>query len=266
MQAAVSRRFSNGGFVSAPRAAQRSLAESAVFVAPSRIANLRLVVDSPMGVMPADRSELASRIVNIVVASTVLVLALPLFAIVALLIKLTSKGPVFYSQIRVGVDRRFRQNYSDDRRVVDHGGKLFRMFKFRTMTVDAEPDGKAVWAKKEDPRVTSIGKIMRSTRIDELPQLWNVIRGDMNIVGPRPERPTIFAELRKDIPEYPMRQRVKPGMTGWAQINQQYDACIDDVRSKVQYDLEYMRRQNILEDLKIMSLTVPVMLLRRGGW
>jgi len=140
------------------------------------------------------------------------------------------------------------------------------MYKFRSMTVDAEKDGKAVWAQKQDPRVTPIGRIMRKTRIDELPQLWNVLIGDMNIVGPRPERPTIFAELRKDIPEYHMRQRVKPGITGWAQINQSYDACLDDVRSKVGYDLDYLRRQNIFEDLKIMSLTLPVVLLRRGGW
>jgi lipopolysaccharide/colanic/teichoic acid biosynthesis glycosyltransferase len=207
-----------------------------------------------------------SRIVNVTVAVVALILTAPLMAVVAVLIKVTSPGPALYSQIRVGVDRRFREKFAHERRGQDFGGKPFRMYKFRSMTVDAEPDGKAVWAKKEDPRVTSIGKIMRKTRIDELPQLWNVIKGDMNIVGPRPERPTIFAELRKDIPQYSMRQRVKPGLTGWAQINQAYDACIDDVRSKVSYDLEYIRRQNIVEDLKIMSLTLPVMILRRGGW
>jgi lipopolysaccharide/colanic/teichoic acid biosynthesis glycosyltransferase len=98
-----------------------------------------------------------------------------------------------------------------------------------------------------------------------VPQLWNVIRGEMNIVGPRPERPAIFAELRKNIPEYPLRQRVKPGITGWAQVNQAYDCCIDDVRSKVRYDLEYVRRQSVVEDLRIMSMTLPVMVFRRGG-
>ena len=102
-------------------------------------------------------------------------------------------------------------------------------------------------------------------RLDELPQLFNVIRGDMNIVGPRPERPTIFADLRRSIPEYPMRQRVKPGITGWAQINQAYDACMEDVRSKVQLDLEYMRRQSLAHDLRIMTMTVPVMIFRKGG-
>jgi len=265
MHAAVSRRISYGGFVSAPRAAKRALAETVVAIS-ERSPDLRLVVDAPAEVVPAQRSELVSRIVNIVVASITLAVLAPFMAVVAVLVKLTSRGPVFYSQIRVGVDRRFREKFGSDMRRQDFGGKPFKMYKFRTMTVDAEPDGKAVWAKKEDPRVTSIGRFLRRMRIDELPQLWNVIRGDMNIVGPRPERPTIFAELRKDIPQYQMRQRVKPGITGWAQINQAYDACIDDVRSKVEYDLEYLRRQGIMEDLKIMSLTVPVMLLRRGGW
>jgi lipopolysaccharide/colanic/teichoic acid biosynthesis glycosyltransferase len=140
------------------------------------------------------------------------------------------------------------------------------MYKFRTMRVDAEADGRAVWAQKKDPRTTSMGRILRKTRLDELPQLYNVLRGDMNIVGPRPERPTIFDELRANIEEYPYRQRVKPGITGWAQINQSYDACVDDVRRKVHFDLEYLRRQGLLEDLRIMSLTLPVMLFRRGGW
>ena len=139
------------------------------------------------------------------------------------------------------------------------------MYKFRTMQQDAEADGRAVWAAKGDPRVTVIGNVLRKTRLDELPQLYNVIRGDMNIVGPRPERPTIFADLRQSIPEYPMRQRVKPGITGWAQINQAYDACVDDVRSKVRYDLEYMKRQSLAHDLRIMTMTLPVMIFRRGS-
>jgi lipopolysaccharide/colanic/teichoic acid biosynthesis glycosyltransferase len=111
-----------------------------------------------------------------------------------------------------------------------------------------------------------VGRILRRTRLDELPQFYNVLRGDMNIVGPRPERPTIFADLRTNIPEYSMRQRVKPGITGWAQVNQAYDACVDDVRRKVQYDLEYVRRQGLYEDVRIMSMTLPVMLFGKGGW
>jgi lipopolysaccharide/colanic/teichoic acid biosynthesis glycosyltransferase len=207
-----------------------------------------------------------SRAANIVIAATALVLLLPVILLVALVVRLTSKGPVLYSQTRVGVDRRFRRASSYDRRGHDYGGRLFRMYKFRTMRVDAEADGRAVWAQKKDPRTTSMGRILRKTRLDELPQLYNVLRGDMNIVGPRPERPTIFDELRANIEEYPYRQRVKPGITGWAQINQSYDACVDDVRRKVHFDLEYLRRQGLLEDLRIMSLTLPVMLFRRGGW
>lgn len=217
-------------------------------------------------VLPRERSERISRAVNVAVAAVGLVAASPILAIVGLLVKLTSPGPILYSQTRIGVDRRFRDKSLDDRRAYDHGGKPFRIYKFRTMRADAEADGRAVWATQRDSRVTALGGILRRTRIDELPQLVNVLRGDMNIVGPRPERPSIFAELRRNIPEYQMRQRVKPGITGWAQINQAYDACVDDVRRKVSYDLEYLRRQSVLEDLRIMSMTVPVMLFRRGGW
>lgn len=217
-------------------------------------------------VVPRERSELACRAVNIAIAAFALVVLSPVMALVALLVKLTSKGPALYSQTRVGVDRRWSEKRWDGRRVQDVGGRPFEMYKFRTMCVDAEKDGRPVWAQKRDPRVTPIGSILRRTRLDELPQLYNVIRGDMNIVGPRPERPAIFVELRQSIPEYPVRQRVKPGITGWAQINQCYDSCIDDVRNKVRFDLEYLRRQSLAEDLRIMSLTIPVMLLRKGGW
>jgi len=217
-------------------------------------------------VTPRARSERIGRVVNLVVAVLALVVFSPLMLLVGLAITLTSRGPIFYRQTRVGLDRRSRRNSSHERRRHDHGGKVFEMYKFRTMRADAEIDGRAVWAQKGDPRVTPIGRILRRARIDELPQLYNVIRGEMNIVGPRPERPTIFARLRADIPEYHMRQRVKPGITGWAQINQSYDACVDDVRRKVQYDLEYLQRQGLVEDLRIMSLTLPVMLFRRGGW
>jgi lipopolysaccharide/colanic/teichoic acid biosynthesis glycosyltransferase len=216
-------------------------------------------------VVPAERSEIVSRITNVTIAVLVAVILAPLFALIALAVKLTSRGPVFYSQVRVGHDRRFREKSTYDQRGYDHGGKPFMMFKFRTMSVDAEADGRAVWAAKSDPRVTPIGRMLRRTRLDELPQLFNVIRGDMNIVGPRPERPTIFADLRRNIPEYPMRQRVKPGITGWAQINQAYDECVDDVRRKVQYDLEYMKRQSLAHDLRIMTMTLPVMIFRKGG-
>jgi lipopolysaccharide/colanic/teichoic acid biosynthesis glycosyltransferase len=217
-------------------------------------------------VTPRERSEALSRGLNIVLATIGLIVASPLILLIALAVKLTSRGPVLYSQSRVGVDRRSRFGKADDRRVYDLGGRPFMMYKFRTMHVNAEADGRAVWAKKVDPRVTLVGRVLRRTRLDELPQLYNVLLGDMNIVGPRPERPTIFADLRENIPEYPMRQRVKPGITGWAQINQCYDVSMDCVREKVRYDLEYLRRQSIAEDLRIMTMTVPVMLFRKGGW
>jgi len=238
--------------------------ERAVELAPVQHADVPVAEIS--GVVPRERSEALCRAVNVAIAGVAMVLLSPVMLVVAFAVWATSRGPVFYSQTRVGVDRRFKRASSYDRRGHDYGGRLFRMYKFRTMRVDAEADGKAVWAQKQDPRTTAIGRVMRKTRLDELPQLYNVLRGDMNIVGPRPERPTIFDELRSNIEEYPYRQRVKPGITGWAQINQSYDACVDDVRRKVHYDLEYLRRQGMIEDLRIMSLTLPVMLFRRGGW
>ena len=214
---------------------------------------------------PRERSEGLGRAINLVVAVVALVVLSPLMLLVALTIRLTSSGPIFYRQTRVGLDRRGKRKTLDERRRHDYGGKVFEMYKFRTMRADAEIDGRAVWAQKGDPRVTRVGRVLRSPGLTSCPALqrdsWR-----MNIVGPRPERPTIFARLRDDIPEYHMRQRVKPGITGWAQINQSYDACVDDVRQKVRYDLEYLRRQGVVEDLRIMSLTLPVMLFRRGGW
>ena len=213
-------------------------------------------------VFPRERSELLSRVANVSIALLAAVLLAPVFLLVALAVKLTSRGPIFYSQVRVGVDRRYREKSTYDRRGYDHGGKPFMMFKFRTMQTNAEADGRAVWAMKSDPRVTSIGRLLRNTRLDELPQLFNVIRGDMNIVGPRPERPTIFAQLREEIPLYALRQRVKPGITGWAQVNQAYDSCLDDVKSKVEFDLQYVQRRSLVHDLRIMSMTLPVMIQR----
>jgi lipopolysaccharide/colanic/teichoic acid biosynthesis glycosyltransferase len=140
------------------------------------------------------------------------------------------------------------------------------IYKFRTMRVDAERPSGAVWATKGDARVTPVGRIMRKYRVDELPQLFNVIRGEMNIVGPRPERPSIFSRLCDDIEEYPLRQQAKPGITGWAQVNHNYDTCIEDVRTKVRYDLEYLQRQSVAEDLLIMARTLPVMIFNKGGW
>src|SRR5690606_18933348 len=229
------------------------------------------------------RAEGLSRALNVALAGIALVMLFPVMLVVALAIKLSSPGPVFYSQARVGQDRRSRDRRGrsaraahskpatadtdrreSDRRGTNYGGRVFTIYKFRTMVVDAERAG-AQWATKDDPRITPVGRFLRRTRLDEIPQLWNVLRGDMNIVGPRPERPAIVLELCRHIPHYPLRHRARPGITGWAQINHAYDNCIDDVRTKVRYDLEYLQRQGLLEDLKIMVRTVPVMLFRRGS-
>lgn len=204
---------------------------------------------------------------NVAIASFALIIVSPVMMLFAALVKLTSPGPIFYSQARVGLDRRravTRNMY--DRRTRDIGGRPFMIYKFRTMCVDAEGEKGAVWATKKDARVTPLGRVMRKYRVDELPQLFNVIRGEMNIVGPRPERPSIFSRLCDDIEEYPLRQRAKPGITGWAQVNHNYDTCVDDVRTKVRYDLEYLRRQSVAEDLAIMARTLPVMIFNKGGW
>lgn len=216
----------------------------------------------------AERSEWVSRTVNVVLAVAALIVLSPLMLVVGIAVKLTSAGPVFYRQTRVGIDRRRRGRLAHlyDRRASDLGGKVFTIYKFRSMTVSAERVSGAVWATRNDARVTPLGRFIRTTRLDELPQLINVIRGDMNIVGPRPERPSIFQRLSKEIDEYPLRQLAKPGITGWAQINQAYDSCIDDVRNKVRFDLEYLRRQSVAEDLKIMAMTLPVMIGRKTGW
>ena len=209
--------------------------------------------------------ERPRRLLNVVAAAIGLVLAAPVMVVIALLIKLTSPGPALYNQTRVGLDLRQAGNGGGNgRRQVDHGGKPFTIHKFRTMAPSA---GEAqVWATPDDPRVTPLGRILRKYRLDELPQLVNVLRGDMNLVGPRPEQPRIFAELREQIPGYEHRQRVRPGITGWAQVNQSYDTSIDDVHRKVALDLEYLTRQSLVEDMRIMLRTVPVVLFKRGAW
>jgi len=206
------------------------------------------------------------RALNVAVAALGLVLAMPLMVAIAALIKLTSRGPILFTQTRVGLDRRALTHAGGNtRRHLDHGGRPFTMYKFRTMRADNGDEGQ-VWARPDDDRVTSIGRVLRKFRLDELPQLWNVLRGDMNLVGPRPEQPAIFVDLREQIEGYQRRQRVRPGITGWAQINLPYDRTVDDVRQKLALDLEYIRHQSALEDLKIMLRTPAVMLGRRGGW
>ena len=216
---------------------------------------------------PTDRERPGRRLLNIAVATVGLVLALPLMLVIALLIKLTSRGPVLFKQTRVGLDRRALSRMGGNtRRRIDLGGHPYTMYKFRTMHLDHRSADRQVWAQPDDARVTPIGRLLRRFRLDELPQLVNVLQGDMNVVGPRPEQPAIFVHLREQIEGYQRRQRVRPGITGWAQINLSYDRSVDDVRQKLTFDLEYVRRQSAPQDLKIMLRTLPVMVLGRGAW
>jgi exopolysaccharide biosynthesis polyprenyl glycosylphosphotransferase len=182
------------------------------------------------------------RALDVLVSLIFLLPALPILLIVAAAIKWEDGGPVLYSQERV-----------------TRGNRVFRIFKLRTMRTDAEKAG-AVWAAKADPRVTRIGGFLRKVRIDELPQLWNVLRGDMSLVGPRPERPQFVRELSEKLPLYNERHRVKAGLTGWAQINYPYGASLEDARSKLSYDLYYVKNFGILFDLLIILQTLRVVL------
>lgn len=200
---------------------------------------------------------------NAALALLAFVLVSPAMLLIALAIKLDSDGPVFYRQLRVGLDRRGRRRDEDGgRRTLDLGGQPFMLYKFRTMTVDAEEETGPVWSSDEDDRVTRVGRFLRRHRLDELPQLWNVVKGEMSIVGPRPERPSLVSYLREEIDGYPLRNKVLPGITGWAQVNRDADQTLDDVRSKLRFDLEYLQQRSVMFDLRIMARTLPVMLER----
>ncbi|MEQ9399180.1 MAG: sugar transferase [Longimicrobiales bacterium] len=203
------------------------------------------------------------RVVNVIVAAVAIVLVAPVMLLVALAVRLSSPGPIIYTQPRVGLERRNRgSDTGGGRRRSDQGGLIFTIYKFRTMRT--EPAKKQVWASKNDPRITPIGRFLRASRLDELPQLFNVLKGDMNIVGPRPEQPSIFQNLSEEVQEYRARQEVLPGITGWAQVNAGYDQSLEDVRQKVRLDLEYIQRRSAMQDLVIMAKTMPVMVFRKG--
>jgi lipopolysaccharide/colanic/teichoic acid biosynthesis glycosyltransferase len=208
----------------------------------------------------------AVRVLNVGVAGLGLILIAPLMAIIAVLVKLSSPGPVLYNQPRVGIDRRRGRATAEEvsRRSRDFGGRIFKIYKFRTMRQD-QGGAPQVWASATDPRITRVGAVLRRYRLDELPQLWNVLLGDMNIVGPRPEQPEIFEDLRTQVTAYQKRQRVLPGITGLAQVSHPYDQCLEDVRQKVRYDLEYIHRRSLSEDLRIMARTIPVMVGKKGA-
>jgi lipopolysaccharide/colanic/teichoic acid biosynthesis glycosyltransferase len=212
-------------------------------------------------------SEIALRVLNVLTATTLLILAFPLMLVIAALVRLSSTGPVLFVQQRVGLDRRNGGRPANRcKRRYDRGGQRFRMYKFRTMYVSSSQPSVEVWAKPDDPRVTPVGRVLRKYRLDELPQLLNVLLGDMNLVGPRPEQPKIFAQLRGQLDRYSERQRVRPGITGWAQVNRRYDRSVEDVLEKLTLDLQYIQRRSVREDLKIMLRTVPVVILKRGAW
>jgi len=224
----------------------------------------------PFGVIALPRPVFleppARRFVNVLAALAALALAAPLMLVIAVLVKLSSEGPAFYTQTRIGIDLRgHRRGGGYGRRWNDLGGKPFTIYKFRTMRVCNGGADPQVWAAEGDARVTRIGRALRNFRLDELPQLFNVLLGDMNLVGPRPEQPAIFTRLSGEIADYRRRQLVRPGITGWAQVKQGYDHSVEDVRRKVAFDLEYIGRQSAMEDLRIMARTLPVMLFRRGS-
>lgn len=192
-------------------------------------------------------AELSRSVVHWLVALAGAVLSLPLVLLTAILIKLESRGPIFYKQDRIGKN-----------------GRKFVLVKFRSMKVNAEADG-PVWASKDDARTTRIGKIIRKIRVDEIPQFWNILKGEMSFVGPRPERPHFVAQLAQEIPFYEQRHLIAPGLTGWAQIKYPYGASIEDARQKLQYDLFYIKNQGLILDAIILFETTKIILFGRGA-
>jgi exopolysaccharide biosynthesis polyprenyl glycosylphosphotransferase len=196
-----------------------------------------------------DRSaDFIKRLLDLLIASTLVAFTLPLMMIVGSAIKCDSPGPVFYRQERVGLNSR-----------------RFVMLKFRSMRQDAEAHGQPVWAAARDDRITRVGGFIRRTRIDELPQLLNVLHGDMSLVGPRPERPYFVDQLGKLIPSYGERHAVLPGITGWAQVKYSYGASVEDARQKLAYDLYYIANRSLLLDLRILLETVGVVIFQKGA-
>jgi len=188
------------------------------------------------------------RLTDLVCAAAGLLLLAPVMALAAIAVRLTSPGPAFYHQTRVG-----------------RNGQIFVVHKFRSMRMDAEAETGAVWAQSNDTRVTPVGRFLRRTRLDELPQLWNVLKGDMSMVGPRPERPEFVSTLTEKIPFYGLRHGVRPGVTGWAQVRYTYGASVEDALQKLQYDLFYIKHVTVAFDLFVLFSTVKTVLLRRGA-
>jgi exopolysaccharide biosynthesis polyprenyl glycosylphosphotransferase len=191
---------------------------------------------------------MARRFISTVVSLAGLLLVLPLLPLMALAVKLTSPGPVLYRQKRVG-----------------RYGVLFDCYKFRTMRADAEAEAGPVWAGDDDPRITPVGRFLRRSRLDEVPQLWNVLRGDMGFVGPRPERPEFVEWLSREIPYYHLRHIIRPGITGWAQVRYQYGASLEESKEKLRYDLYYIKNISLSLDLLVILRSAKIVLLARGA-
>ncbi|CUU07750.1 Undecaprenyl-phosphate glucose phosphotransferase [Candidatus Thermokryptus mobilis] len=211
----------------------------------NQIYGFPLIEIMPEIMQPWER--VVKRLIDIVVSLIVLGLGLPLWVLIAILIKIDSRGPVIYKQERVGKD-----------------GKIFTLYKFRSMYENAEALTGPTWATKNDPRVTRVGKILRKLHLDEIPQFINVLKGDMSLIGPRPERPVFVEKLSKEIPLYRRRLKVKPGITGWAQVKYKYDESIEDVKKKLQYDLFYIENMSLRMDLKIIAYTILHILSGKG--
>jgi exopolysaccharide biosynthesis polyprenyl glycosylphosphotransferase len=206
----------------------------------------QLIYSGELG--PRAQDVAYQRMGNTIVAAIGIVVAMPLMLLTALAVRLSSSGPILYRQRRVGLN-----------------GQPFTLYKFRSMGADAEKGTGAVWATKDDPRVTKVGKIIRRIRFDELPQLFNVIKGEMAIVGPRPERPEFVDRLSEQIPYYRQRHCVRPGITGWAQINHKYGDTLEDTMTKLEFDLYYIKNMSLSLDTYIIFHTLKTMLLTRGA-
>ena len=206
------------------------------------------LIDVMPQLMPEWEKKL-KRLIDIIVSLVILIITLPVTIITALAIKIDSDGNIFFKQERCGIN-----------------GKIFKIYKFRSMKKDAEKTTGPVWSQKDDPRITRIGKFIRRVRIDEIPQMINVLNGEMSIIGPRPERPYFVEKLSQQIPYYKRRLKVRPGITGWAQVKHKYDETIEDVKIKLRYDLFYIENMSLRMDFKILFRTIFVVLLGKGHY
>lgn len=206
------------------------------------------LIDIMPELMPEWEKKL-KRLSDIFISLLILIVTLPLNILVALFIKLDSRGPIFFKQERSGM-----------------GNKNFNIYKFRSMYQDAEKHTGPVWSQKDDPRVTRVGRMIRKLRIDEIPQMFNVLKGEMSLVGPRPERPYFVEQLSQQIPYYKRRLKVRPGITGWAQVKHKYDENIEDVKVKLRYDLFYIENMSLRMDIKILARTILVVLFGKGHY